>query len=259
MAGNLTVANLFDTAMDALVTGLKTTGFATTEPWNKMIPKLKKVVGTTFEASEHTTLDDLRKAVDHAAKNGMKEGTFLAAGGGIAGSSTGATTAATADVQRCAALKMLRHTYYHAKRGNHKMWIVSLPESYSQWPDRYLAGALPQMLVKLNEGGEHFSTDERQHISEATQRGLGWVHKAQIVLDNVKDKSKGLPSRARPPDGVCWQPARPPNRCALARLGSGARGRGESRPPGERTSRAWGAGQAGRPQQQREGGQGAWY
>src|SRR5215510_1960928 len=115
------VANLFDTAMDALVTGLKTTGFATTEPWNKMISKLKKVVGTTFEASEHTTLDDLRKAVDHAAKNGMKEGTFLAAGGEIAGSSTGATMAATADVQRCAALKMLRHTYYHAKRGNHKM------------------------------------------------------------------------------------------------------------------------------------------
>ena len=33
------------------------------------------------------------------------------------------------------------------------------------------------------------------------------------------------------PDGVCWQPASPPNRCALARLGSGARGRGESRPP----------------------------
>jgi hypothetical protein len=65
------------------------------------------------------------------------------------------------------------------------------------------------------------------------------------------------PSRAAPPDGVCWQPARPPHRCALARLGSGARGRGESRPPGERPSRACGAGHAGRPQQQ-EGSQGAW-
>src|SRR5262245_17157810 len=63
---------------------------------------------------------------------------------------------------------------------------------------------------------------------------------------------------ATPPDNVCWQPARQPHRCALARLGSGARGRGESRPPGERTSRACGAGQAGRPQQQREGSQGAW-
>src|SRR5262245_60132519 len=63
-----------------------------------------------------------------------------------------------------------------------------------------------------------------------------------------------------PPDGVCWQPARPPHRCALVRRGSGARGRGESRPPGERPSRAWGAGQAGRPPQQRKGGQGAtWF
>jgi formylglycine-generating enzyme required for sulfatase activity len=31
--------------------------------------------------------------------------------------------------------------------------------------------------------------------------------------------------------GVCWQLARPPSRCALARLGSGARGRGASRHP----------------------------
>ena len=192
MAGNLTVANLFDTAMDATVTGLKASGYATDRPWDTLIPKLRKAVGTTFEAAQHTALDDLRSAVQSAVKSSTTEGVFLAAGSGIPGSGAAKTAAGTEDIQRCAALKMLRHTYYHANRGNHKMWIVSLPESYGQWPDRHLAGPIDQVAVKLGEGSEHFSKEQRKHISEATQRGLAWVHKAQIVLDNLADKSNGL-------------------------------------------------------------------
>ena len=59
--------------------------------------------------------------------------------------------------------------------------------------------------------------------------------------------------------GVCWQPARPPSRCALARLGSGARGAGRLGTPGrayQQGVRRWACG---RPQHEREGGQGAWY
>ena len=93
---------------------------------------------------------------------------------------------------RCAALKTLRHTHYHARRGNHKMWIVSLPESYSEWPDRYLAGTTEQLVLKLGDAKEHFSAEERKHMSDATQRGLKWVHKAEIALDDLRDKSMGL-------------------------------------------------------------------
>jgi hypothetical protein len=191
VAGNLTVANLFDTAMDAAETGLKATGFASAKPWDQLIPKLKKVVGTTFDATHRDALDDLRKAVREAGKKGTDEGTFLAAGGGVS-AARGAGMAGTTEVKRCAAIKLLRHTYYHAKRWNHKMWIVSLPTAYSHWPDRHLVGTVAEMVAKLGENTEHFSSEERKHMSDATQRGLAWTLKAQVVLDDVKDKSKGL-------------------------------------------------------------------
>jgi hypothetical protein len=191
MAGNLTVANLFDTAMDATIAGLKLKGFASAAPWDELIPKLKNAVGTTFDPADSTVLDELRKAIKSAQKKGDEEGKFLAGGGGV-GSLTATTTASAAEVQRCAALKMLRHTYYHAKRGSHKLWIVSLPESYSQWPDRYLAGTVTNLVVKLGADTEHFSSEQRKHIADATQRGLAWVHKAMIVLDDLKDKSRGM-------------------------------------------------------------------
>jgi len=190
MASTLTVENLFDTAMDATARGIKAAGFSKSEPWEKLIPRLQKVVGTNFEPAEHTVLDDLRKAVRHAEQKGTDEGAFLASGAGVA-----TRTAALADSQnvlRCAALKMLRHTHYHARRGNHKMWIVALPESYSQWPDRFLAGSTEQLYVKLGDSKEHFSAGDRKHISDATQRGLKWVHKAQIALDNLGARSSGL-------------------------------------------------------------------
>lgn len=192
MSGNLIVANLFDTAMDATVAGLKAAGFSTVKPWDSLVPRLKEAVGTNFEPTEHATLEDLRKAVRDAEKKGTKEGAFLASGAGLASNASGSTVVGNTEVQRCAALKMLRHTYYHAKRGNHKMWIVSLPENYAHWPDRYLAGTVEHMVSKLGDGNEHFSKDQRKHISDATQRGLAWVHKAQIVLDDVTDKSSGL-------------------------------------------------------------------
>jgi len=190
MASNLTVDNLFDSAMEATATGLGIAGFASDKPWNTLLPKLKSVIGTTFDAAHYSVLDDLRKAIREAEKKGTKEGPFLLVGGGVDVGST--AIAAKPDVQRCAALKLLRHTYFHAKRANHKMWIVSLPSTYSAWPDRHLAGSVPQMCAKLGENTEQFSHEQRQHLSDATLHGLRWVLKAQCALDDLKDKSKGL-------------------------------------------------------------------
>jgi hypothetical protein len=182
----LRLDNLFDKAMDATVKGIKSHGFSTSAPWPHLIPRLKKVVGKNFEPSEHSALEDLRR---HVKKSG-KEGQFLADGASAA--TTGSGLATDAEVARCSCLKLLRHTYYHARRANHKMWIVSLPESYSQWPHKYFKCTHEQLLDRLDEGNERFSRTQRNHISDATQRGLHWIHKAQIVLDDLDSKGRAM-------------------------------------------------------------------
>jgi hypothetical protein len=185
----LTVDNLFDKAMDATSTGLKAAGFATTEPWVKLMPALRKAVGTTFEPAGRSSLSSLRRAVEASEKVGKKEGDFLAAGAGV----TSKATITADEAKRSGALKLLRHTYYHARRDNHKMWIVSLPNSYSQWPHTYLAGATPAQLIdRLDADGERFSADDRKHMSDATLRGLRWIHSALILIDDLKAGSRGL-------------------------------------------------------------------
>lgn len=179
--------NLFDKAMDATVAGLKTPGFSKAKPWDKLVPKLKKVVGTTFEPTEHHALDDLR----HALKASGEEGKFLASGACVADPKS-KTLATDPEVARCACLKLLRHTYYHSRRGNQKMWIVSLPESFSQWPHNYLHGTHEQLIDRLGAHNERFSVKERVQISDATQRGLRWVHSAQIVLGDLGGRSRGM-------------------------------------------------------------------
>jgi hypothetical protein len=188
----LTVGNLFDKALDATSTGIKTPGFSNSEPWSKLIPKLQKAVGVTFEPTQHSALDDLRKAVKEAEKKKQEEGKFLAAGAAVADGAGATGMPSAPEVARSAALKMLRHTYYYARRGNHKMWIVSLPERFSQWPHNYLNCTTQQLVVRLGYESERFSATDQAHISDATQRGLGWVHKAQIVLDDLGTGLRGL-------------------------------------------------------------------
>lgn len=186
----LTVANLFDNAYEATAAGMKSADFSAAEPWAKLIPKLRKVVGDTFDPAEHLALDELRKAVKEAGKKKVAEGAFLAQGAGLANGATAALPSGL-EISRSAALKLLRHTYYHARRSNHKMWIVSLPDSFSEWPHNFKCTA-QQLVLKLGANSERFSATEREHISNATQNGLKWVHKALIVLDDVAAGSRGL-------------------------------------------------------------------
>ena len=188
----LKVANLFDNALEATSSGIKSPGFSKSEPWPQLIPKLRKAVGTTFEPAQHRALDDLRKAVQEAELKNESEGRFLAAGAAVGNGTSITAVASGPEVARSAALKLLRHTYYHARRGNHRMWIVSLPEAYGQWPHNYLKCTTQQLIVRLGEDSERFSAKERADISDATQRGLKWVHAAQILLDDVKAGSRGL-------------------------------------------------------------------
>jgi hypothetical protein len=78
------------------------------------------------------------------------------------------------------------------KRGNQKVWIVSLPKSYNTWSDRYLNCGPVELISRMDAGDEQFDADQRGHISNAAQTGLSWTLKAQTVLTNVKAGSTGL-------------------------------------------------------------------
>lgn len=189
----LTASNLFTKAYHATSASLRLGGFTPTEPWAKLVPRLLQVAEASgFNPAEHKTLDSLRQALDDAAKKSIDEASFLAQGAAVDIKDAGAAIASAAEVSRCAALKLLRHTYFHARRDNHRLWIVSLPNSYTQWPHNYLAGSRQQLIARLGTDQERFSRTERLQISDAAQRGLRWVHKALLVLDDLTDGSRGL-------------------------------------------------------------------
>lgn len=132
----LTVANLFDKALEATSTGIKASGYASAGPWDVLIPRLRAVLGETFDPAKASALSELRAAVRKAGLAKVSEGAFLADGAGLAKTAQGAAMVGAAAVSRCAAVKLLRHTYHHTRRHSHKMWIVSLPEAFSQWPHK---------------------------------------------------------------------------------------------------------------------------
>lgn len=185
----LTVENLFDTAYAATVAGIQDAGFSPDEPWGKLLPDLRRVVGKRhFQEAHEPALKALRDQLASAVNKGGKEGDLLSKG-----AASGAGPAlADAAVQRSAALKLLRHTYLLREVGNQAIWIVSLPKSYSGWPDRYLKGTAAELVARLNDADEQFSADDRKHISDAAQTGLKWVLKAQVALDDLGASSPGL-------------------------------------------------------------------
>ena len=188
----LTVANLFDKALEATSTGIKASGYASAGPWDVLIPRLRAVLGETFDPAKASALSELRAAVRKAGLAKVSEGAFLADGAGLGKSAQGAAMVGAAAVSRCAAVKLLRHTYHHTRRHSHKMWIVSLPEAFSQWPHNYLKCTGQELVVRLGADHERFSPSDRAHLSTATQRGLAWVHKSQVLMDHLGAGSRGL-------------------------------------------------------------------
>ena len=191
---NLTRGNLFDSAYDATSRGMALPAFSAAEPWATLVPQLRKVVDAPFfsEIGE-VSLEALRAGVAKAASaaGASSEGRFLASGAGL-GAAITPTQLDPAAVLRCAALKTLRHTYLLSSRGNQKVWIVSLPKSFTTWSDRHLACSSTDLVQRLDAGDEQFDADQRGHISTAAQTGLAWTLKAQIALGDVTAGSPGL-------------------------------------------------------------------
>jgi hypothetical protein len=90
--------------------------------------------------------------------------------------------------RRVAGLKLLRHVYLQSRAGNRRVWIVSLPADFTNWPSRQFmdeAGNVARARQLLTSRREHFSEEQRRWLGSATQQGLAWCQRAGMTLANA--------------------------------------------------------------------------
>jgi hypothetical protein len=128
-------------------------------------------------------VDDLRKRVEKAKSRGVDEATSIIEGAG----DTSNPAMINSDLaKRLGALKSLRHTYLLKRFGSHKVWCLAIPTTFTDWPHEDLKGGMSTVVAKLNDRAERFTQEQRKHLSNASQEGLKWVHKAMTVAANPK-------------------------------------------------------------------------
>lgn len=100
-------------------------------------------------------------------------------------------------IAACAALKLLLHTKFLAKKGASGFWIVNTPAKYKDWPGLELAtvgGDERALLSRLAHKRGYFSAAQRKHIADGAQLARAQVQKALMVL-NGKGKGEALVKR----------------------------------------------------------------
>jgi hypothetical protein len=189
---NLTRRNLFDTAYDATTLAIFKSGYSVAAPWPGLVRQLRALADRNgFNDDAEQSLGHLREAIAVLKREGASEGAALATGAGLPADGLAGARPGAEAVQRCAALKTLRHTYFLRKRGAHKVWVVAIPKSYDSWPDRHLDCGPRDFLPRLDDEDEQFDAAARKCISDATQTGLRWVLKAQALLGDLSSGSPG--------------------------------------------------------------------
>lgn len=169
------------------------------EDWRPLVRKLALLMAPTgFDAGRADALGELRKKVTQgeAALIGHKtvtedKGLLSAVDGWTA---SGEVVLESRQKSRAAALKLLRHTYLLNRSGNRKVWLVSLPNAFREWPSDDLnarAHTDIQARVLLRSDDEIFSVDDKKHLAAAAQHALAWCQKACIVLANAGKAAGG--------------------------------------------------------------------
>ncbi|MCK9608370.1 MAG: M35 family metallo-endopeptidase [Methylomonas sp.] len=192
------MASRFSEAYGKIVAALASNKFSTDKDWQALIIRARKLAGADgFDTGEASLVEDLRKKLAKAEANGSNEAVSLFGAAGETLSGTGAGVVVDAELgKRLGALKTLRHTYFLKRFGGHKVWCLSIPTLFTDWPCESLAGGLGGVSSKLNDRNERFSLEQRKHISHASQEGLKWVHKAMAVAGNPKkDKNFAIVAR----------------------------------------------------------------
>lgn len=179
---------------------LKSNDFADSSDWQKVISEAKRlVVVEGYDTPRYGACTGIRKRVDEAQRKDkvLPVATMLTAAGVTSLPTQGSKSIPAAVAQRVAALEMLRHLWLLKTSGSHKLWVLSLPESYRDWPEADLAGKDYDSLGKrVNDASSHFSAEDRKHLAQATQTGLSWLHKALVVASSPKkDKNMAIIKR----------------------------------------------------------------
>lgn len=186
-----TVNDLYSTRHAELIEILKDKEFAKSTEWTPVINDVRGiVVADGYSTDKYTACDSLRSKVKAAAKKNVKPVNTLLSAAGVAALPTTGSKTIPADVsKRVAALDMLRRLWLIKKSGSHKLWVLSLPDAYKDWPVEALKGKDADAIGAIvNDESEHFSSDDRKHLSQATQAGLRWIQKAMIVCGDPTKK-----------------------------------------------------------------------
>lgn len=186
--------DLYSSRHANLIQHLKSTDFPDSGDWKKVVEDARLlVVPEGFNVEKYKACESIRDQVKSARKKNIKPAaTLLTAAGVISLPTMGAKSIPPAVAQRVAVMECLRHLYLIKKSGNHRLWVLSLPESYRDWPEADLAGKdYDGIGTRLNDDSSHFSEDDRKHLSQASQNGLKWVQKAMVVAANP-DKAKNM-------------------------------------------------------------------
>lgn len=180
----------FSDAYDDVLDGVSASGFSIDSPWADYLVRARKLCRIDgFDIGQASLLEDLRKTLSKAVAKGTGEAASLLA---FAGEKLAAgSPRSTVDVdlaERVGALKVLRHTYLLKRSGAHRVWCVSIPPAYTQWPTQALQGGLPAVVAKLSDTTDRFGDEDRKHLSDASLAALRWVHKAMIVSGDMTSK-----------------------------------------------------------------------
>lgn len=185
------MATRFSEAYTDVLAGLASQKFSSDKEWQAFVTRARKFADNEgFDVGEASLVEDLRKYLKKADAKGANEAVSLLSGAGEQLSGTGAGATVDVDLaKRLGALKTLRHTYLLKRFGAHKVWCLSIPTSFTDWPCTALKGGIAGVTIKLVDQGERFTSEQRKHLSNASQEGLKWVHKAMSVASNPKSKA----------------------------------------------------------------------
>ncbi len=158
--------------------------------WQPLVKRLHKLMGNEgLAAGEAAALSELRSKVKKTAGGGLLSKKVTEDRGILeavnAWSDNPAGLVDDKAKMRAAAVKLLRHVYLISKSGNRKVWVLSLPNDFRDWPSDDLnsradtQGAVRQLLAST---GEIFTEERKKHLSAATFHGLAWCHKTTILL-----------------------------------------------------------------------------
>ncbi|HET7930245.1 MAG TPA: M35 family metallo-endopeptidase [Rhodanobacteraceae bacterium] len=157
--------------------------------WQPLVRKLGQLMSLDgFDPARADALSELRKKAGGGSTlfrrkpATLDEGIFAAVG---FAPSDGNVAPAAEVAMRAAALKLLYHTYLLNRSGDRKVWVVSLPVDFHDWPsDDINARASTQAALRtlLRSDQEIFSATQKKWLASAAQHSLAWCHKTGIVL-----------------------------------------------------------------------------